>query len=114
MIQELEEAKENLENAETCGQQAADAITAAHGDPLLIEEEIPAVNQKYAALLDQLKDKQAKLEQAMEQGTQIQENLDDTQAWAADSAQAVENWEPISTDPAAAKKQLEELEVCLF
>lgn len=61
--------------------------------------------------MEQLKDKQAKLEQAIEQGTEIQEKLDDIQAWTADNAQTVEDWEPISTDPAVAKKQLEQLEV---
>ena len=113
LIQELENAKENLDNAETCGQQAIDSITAAEGDPSLVQEELAAVNQKYGTLLEQLKDKQAKLEQAVEQGTQLQEKLDDIQAWTADSAQTVEDWEPISTDPATAKKQLEQLEVGL-
>lgn len=113
LIKQLEDSKENLNNAKNSGEQAVHAINCAQGDPSLVQEELAAVNQKYGDLLDQLKDKQAKLERAVEQGTQIQENLDDIQGWSVDSAQTVEDWEPISTDPAVAKKQLEQLEVCL-
>ena len=109
----MEDAKENLNNAKNSGEQAIHAINCAQGDPSLVQEELAAVNQRYGDLLDQLKDKQAKMERAVEQGTQIQENLDDIQAWSVDSAQTVEDWEPISTDPAVAKKQLEQLEVRL-
>lgn len=112
LIQQLEEMKENLGKAETSGQQAVDAITASNGDPSLVQEEVAAVSQKYDALLDQLKDKQTQLEQAIEQGTQLQDKLDEIEAWTADTAETVEGWEPISTDPVTAKKQLEQLQVC--
>lgn len=105
--------KENLNKAETSGQQAVDAINALDGDPSLVQDELAAVRQKYDTLLDQLKDKQTQLEQAIEQGTQLQDKLDEIQAWTADSVEAVEDWEPISTDPVTAKKQLEQLQVCI-
>lgn len=112
LIQQLEDVKENLGKAETSGQQAADVINTYEGDPSLVQEEVAAVSQKYNALLDQLKDKQAQLEQAIEQGTQLQDKLDEIEAWTADNTKAVEGWEPISTDPVTAKKQLEHLQVC--
>lgn len=103
--------KENLDKAETSGQQAVDVITASNGDPSLVQEELAAVSQKYDTLLGQLKDKQAQLEQAIEQGMQVQDKLDEIQAWTADSDETVKAWEPISTDLVTAQKQLEELQV---
>lgn len=114
MINQLEDAKENLKNAKNCGGQAIDAILSAQGDPSLLKQEQEAVEQKYGDLLEQLKDKEAKLEKAVEQGTQIQEKLDDVEAWEAESSPLVENWEPISTDPRVAEKQLQQLEVSAF
>ena len=114
MIKQLEDAKENLNNAKNCGQQAVDAIQSAQGNPSLLQQELGAVERKYVDLLEQLKEKQDKLEKALEQGTQIQEKLDDIEAWKADSAPSIENWEPISTDPTVAKKQLDQLEVSAF
>lgn len=114
MINQLEDAKENLKNAKNCGGQAVDAILSAQGDPSLLQQEQEAVEEKYGDLLEQLKDKEAKLEKAVEQGTQIQEKLDDVEAWEAESTPFVENWEPISTDPPVAKKQLQQLEVSAF
>lgn len=111
LIQQLEDMKENLGKAETSGQEAVDAITASDGDPLLVQEEVASVSEKYNALLDQLKDKQAQLEQAIEQGTQLQDKLDEIEAWTADNAETVEAWQPISTDPVTANKQLEQLQV---
>lgn len=113
LIKQLEDAKGNLKNAKNCGEQAVDAIKVACGDASPVQQELAAVHQKYGDLLDQLKDKQAKLEQAVEQGTKIKEKLDDVQAWTADSTPTLEAWEPVSTDPTIAKKQLEQLEVCL-
>lgn len=113
LIQQLEDMKENLDKAETSGQQAVDVITASNGDPSLVQEELAAVSQKYDTLLGQLKDKQAQLEQAIEQGMQVQDKLDEIQAWTADSDETVKAWEPISTDPVTAQKQLEELQVCV-
>ena len=103
--------KEDLEKAETSGQQTVDAITASNGDPSLVQEELAAVSQKYDALLGQLNDKQAQLEQAIDQGMQVKDKLDEIQTWTADSDEAVKAWEPISTDPVTAQKQLEQLQV---
>ena len=114
MINQLEDAKENLKNAKNCGGQAIDATLSAKGDPSLLKQEQEAVEQKYGDLLEQLKDKEAKLEKAVEQGTQIQEKLDDVEAWEAESSPLVESWEPISTDPRVAEKQLQQLEVSAF
>ena len=113
LIQQLEDIKEDLDKAKKSGQQAVDAITASNGDPSLVQEELAAVSQKYDTLLGQLKDKQAQLEQAIEQGMQIQDKLDEIQAWTADSDETVKDWEPISTDPVKAQKQLEQLQVCM-
>lgn len=114
MFKQLEVAKESLHNAATCGEQTGLAIEAANGDPSLVKKEIAAINQKYASLLDQLKNKQMNLEEAIEQGTEIQEKLDDIQEWTADGAKIVAVWEPVSTDSTVANKQLRQLEVCLF
>lgn len=105
--------KENFDKAETSGQQTVDVISASNGDPSLVQEELAAVSQKYRALLGQLKDKQAQLEQAIDQGTQVQDKLDEMQAWTDDSDGTVKAWEPISTDPVTAQKQLEQLQVCM-
>ena len=114
LFKQLEVAKESLHNAETCGEQTGLAIEAANGDPSLVKKEIAAINQKYASLLDQLQNKQMNLEEAIEQGTEIQEKLDDIQEWTADGAKIVAAWEPVSTDSTVANKQLRQLEVCLF
>lgn len=114
LIKQLEVAKEGLHNAETCGEQTGLAIETANGDPSLVKKEIAAINQKYASLLDQLKNKQMNLEEAIEQGTEIQEKLDDIQEWTADGAKIVVAWEPVSTDSTVAKKQLHQLQVCFF
>ena len=90
-----------------------DVITASNGDPSQVQEELAAVSQKYDTLLSQLKDKQAQLEQAIEQGMQVQDKLDEIQAWTTDGDEAVKAWEPISTDPVTAQKQLEQLQVCM-
>ena len=113
LIQQLEDMKENLEKTETSGQQTVDVITASNGDPLLVQEELAAVSQKYDAVLRQLHDKQAQLEQAIDQGVRVQDKLDEIQAWTTESDEAVKSWEPISTDPVTAQKQLEQLQVCM-
>jgi len=113
LIQQLEDMKENLVKAETSGQQTVDVISASNGDPSLVQEELAAVSQKYDTLLGQLKDKQAQLEQAIDQGIQVRDKLDEIQAWTTDSDETVKAWEPISTDPATAQKQLEQLQVCM-
>ena len=114
LIKQLEVAKESLHNAESCGEQTGLTIEAANGDPSLVKKEIAAINQKYASLLDQLKNKQMNLEEAIEQGTEIKEKLDDIQEWTADGAKIVAAWEPVSTDSTVANKQLRQLEVCFF
>lgn len=103
--------KDNLDSAETSGKETAAAITALDGDPALVQEELKAVNANYDSLMDQLKDKQSQLEQAIGQGLELQDKLDEIEAWTADSAEKAEAWEPISTDAVTAKKQLEELQV---
>lgn len=105
--------KENLEKAETSGQQTVDVVTASNGDPSLVQEELATVSQRYDTLLGQLNDKQAQLEQAIDQGMQVKDKLDEIQAWTAESDEAVKAWEPISTDPVTAQKQLEQLQVCM-
>jgi len=113
LIQQLEDMKENLDKAETSGQQTVDVISSSNGDPSLVQEELAAVRQKYDTLLSQLKDKQSQLEQAIDQGMQVKDKLDEIQAWTTDSDETVNAWEPISTDPATAQKQLEQLQVCV-
>ena len=103
--------KNNLDRAEVSGNETVDAITTLDGDPTLIQEELEVVGVKYDSLLDQLKDKQSQLEQAIGEGLELRQKLDDIQAWTADSAETAEGWEPISTDAVTAKKQLEELQV---
>ena len=105
--------KENLDKAETSGQQTVDVISSSNGDPSLVQEELATVSQKYDTLLGQLKDKQSQLEQAIDQGMQVKDKLDEIQAWTTDSDETVNAWEPISTDPATAQKQLEQLQVCV-
>ena len=109
----MEDVKENLEKAQTSGQQTVDAITASNGDPSLVQEELTAVSQKYDTLLGQFNDKQAQLEQAIDQGMQVQDKLNEIQVWTADGDVTVKAWEPISTDPVTAQKQLEQLQVCM-
>lgn len=113
LIHQLEDMKESLDKAKTSGRQTVDVITASNGDPSLVQEELAAVSQKYDTLLGQLKDKQAQLEQAIEQGMQVQDKLGEIQAWTTDSDEAMKAWEPISTDPVTAQKQLEQLQVCM-
>ena len=113
LLQQLEDMKENLDKAETSGQQTVDVVAASNGDPSLVQEELAAVSQKYDTLLGHLKDKQAQLEQAIDQGMQVQDKLDEIQAWTTESDEAVKAWEPISTDPVTARKQLEQLQVCM-
>jgi len=113
LIQQLEDMKENWDKAETSGQQTVDVISSSNGDPSLVQEELATVSQKYDTLLGQLKDKQSQLEQAIDQGMQVKDKLDEIQAWTTDSDETVKAWEPISTDPATAQKQLEQLQVCV-
>ena len=105
--------KENLEQTETSGQQTVDVISASNGDPSLVQEELAAVSLKYDALLRQLNDKQAQLEEAIDQGMQVQDKLDEIQAWTTKSDETMKSWEPISTDPVMAQKQLDQLQVCM-
>ena len=107
----MRDMKNNLDRADISGKETVDAITALDGDPTLVQEELEVVGVKYDSLLDQLKDKQSQLEQAIGDGLELQQKLDEIQAWTADSAETVEAWEPISTDAVTAKKQLEELQV---
>lgn len=106
--------KDNLDSAETSGKETAAAITALDGDPALVQEELKAVNANYDSLMDQLKGKQSQLEQAIGQGLELQDKLDEIEAWTADSDEKAKAWEPISTDAVTAKKQLEELQVWLL
>lgn len=110
LIRRLKDMRDNLDSAETSGKETAEAITALDGDPTLVQEELKAVGANYDSLLAQLKDKQSQLEQAIGQGLELQEKLDEIEAWTVDSAEKVDAWEPISTDAVTAKKQLEELQ----
>lgn len=111
LIRQLNDMKDNLDSAETSGKETAAAITALDGDPALVQEELKAVNANYDSLMDQLKGKQSQQEQVIGQGLELQDKLDEIEAWTADSAEKAEAWEPISTDAVTAKKQLEELQV---
>ena len=69
--------KDNLDSAETSGKETAAAITALDGDPAHVQDELKAVNANHDSLMDQLKDKQSQLEQAIGQGLELQDKLDE-------------------------------------
>lgn len=84
--------KDNLDSAETSGKETAAAITALDGDPALVQEELKAVNANHDSLMDQLKDKQSQLEQAIGQGLELQDKLDEIEAWTAVLRVIKRNW----------------------
>lgn len=69
------------------------------------------VIEKYQELLDKAKAKEEELEKAVNQGGKLKNIIIEIEEWIIEIEEVVEIWEPVSTDPDTAKKQLDDVKV---
>ena len=86
-------------------------LSACAGDPAIVQEELSVVKHKYDTDLDNLKNRETQLDKVLRSGLHLQEEITEIQSWIAESTETMEAWQPVSTDPDTANKQLQELKV---
>ena len=111
MKDKLEEAKDQLDALQDAESKAADTVNSAGGDPSPIDKELQDVKKRYEDLLARAAAREDDLHNAVDQGGKLKDIIIEIEEWIVITEEIVEFWEPVSTDPDTAKKQLDDVKV---